>query len=463
MKGYRLVNAIVPVETINIPSLSNIENDNIIDHNNPFNGDLLGREAFANTLMEKFKTLQHGKVIAIDAKWGEGKTWFGERFQVLLENEGFKTCWIDTFENDHFDDPFLLISAEIYKLIKDNSQDNSDKDFPAQFMDALKPLAKTVGVAGEILVNTAMKHLTGTSDGIEKITEAFAKQSGEWIEAQIKNYGEKDKSLTAFKEVLEKFCTLQKNKPVIIFVDELDRCKPTFALAFLERLKHYFNIPNLVFVLLLNQKSLCDTIKKTYGQEIDADEYLQKFISITTSFPVKFDSHPERSDKSEIIRHLVGVYFEESNAAERNMIISTLEEFCQNPYITISNRDIHKILSRIWLLNLSQDKATESIKNVWIFLSVLQISNRGSFLNLKEGKEDLILKKMELFFSQSEFGRFEWHGKLLNILSCEEDLDPDTFRRVFYGNWIGANSSYRRESWRGFKKQLFNKVESLMG
>jgi hypothetical protein len=70
---------------------------------------------------------------------------------------------------------------------------------------------------------------------------------------------------------------------------------------------------------------------------------------------------------------------------------------------------------------------------------------------------------MELFYSQSEFGRFEWHGKLLNILSCEEDLDPDTFRRVFYGNWIGANSSYRRESWRGFKKQLFNKVESLMG
>jgi hypothetical protein len=459
------VNATIQ-EEIASRSMSNIENEDAVvkidGKTMPFYYDHLGRKTFAETLMEKFKTLQNGKVIAIDAKWGEGKTWFGKNFQALLDEKYFRTCWIDTFENDHFDDPFLLISAEIYKLIKDNSQD-ANKEFPTQFMDALKPLAKPLGVAGEVLVNTAFKHLTGTSDATEKITEAFAKQSGEWIETQIKNYGEKDKSLTAFKKVLKEFCALEKSKPIIIFVDELDRCKPTFALAFLERLKHYFDIPNLVFVLLLNQKSLCATVKKTYGQEVDADEYLQKFISITTSFPVKFDSHPDRSDKSEIIRHLVGVYFEESNAAERNMIISTLEEFCQNPYITISNRDIHKILSRIWLLNLSQDKATESIKNVWIFLSVLQISNRGSFLNLKEGKEDLILKKMELFYSQSEFGRFEWHGKLLNILSCEEDLDPDTFRRVFYGNWIGANSSYRRESWRGFKKQLFNKVESLMG
>ena len=190
------MNATIQEEIANL-SLSNSEHENAVkDRNNPFKEeeDCLKRKAFAITLMEKFKTLEYGKVVAIDAKWGEGKTWFGKNFQALLELEehGFRTCWIDTFENDHFDDPFLLISAEIYKLIKDNSQD-ANKEFPAQFMDALKPLAKPLGVAGEVLVNTAFKHLTGTSDATEKITEAFAKQSGEWIETQIKNYGEKDK------------------------------------------------------------------------------------------------------------------------------------------------------------------------------------------------------------------------------------------------------------------------------
>ena len=429
----------------------------------PFHNDHLRRKAFAETLMAKFKTLQSGKVIAIDAKWGEGKTWFGKNFQALLELEGngFKTCWIDTFENDHFDDPFLLISAEIYKLIKDNSQDPINQYLPTQFMDVLKPLAKPLGVAGEVLFNTAIKRLTGTSDATEKIIEAFAKQSGEWVEAQIKNYGEKDKSLKIFKQVLTKFCALSKNKPVVIFIDELDRCKPTFALAFLERLKHYFDIPNLVFVLLLNQESLCATIKKTYGQEVDADEYLQKFISITTSFPVSLNLPANRPQKSEIIQHLVGSYFTEYSDKVKEMISSTIEDFCQKPFITISNRDIHKILSRIWLLNISQDKTFESIKNVWIFLSVLCVTNRESFLNLKEGgKDDLILQQMELFYSQSDSGMFEWYSKLLNIVRCKQGADLDTFKRVFY-DWRGVPPN-QGEAWERFRKRLFNEVESLM-
>jgi hypothetical protein len=259
----------------------------------------------------------------------------------LLNKKFFRTCWIDTFENDHFDDPFLLISAEIYKLIKDNSQ-GANKDFPTQFMNAVKPLAKPLALAGELSLNAIGKHYFGTDELTKKATEALSKQAGEWIEAQIKNYGEKDKSLTAFKKVLKEFCALEKNRPVIIFVDELDRCKPTFALAFLERLKHYFNIPNLVFVLLLNQESLCATVKKTYGQEIDPDEYLQKFIGIQLSLFT-----PE--NKSIILEPLADPYLSEENK-EAGIFLKDILNSLMEESFPVSLRQLHKIFSHFWLL-----------------------------------------------------------------------------------------------------------------
>ena len=73
-------------------------------------------------------------------------------------------------------------------------------------------------------------------------------------------------------------------KPLIICVDELDRCRPTYAIEMLERIKHFFNIPGIVFMLGIDREQLCASIASVYGA-IDTENYLHRFFDIEFVLP----------------------------------------------------------------------------------------------------------------------------------------------------------------------------------
>jgi hypothetical protein len=73
---------------------------------------------------------------------------------------------------------------------------------------------------------------------------------------------------------------------LVIFVDELDRCRPTYAIEMLERIKHLFSIENIVFVLSVDQSVLHESIKGFYGSSnISAENYLRRFVDIEYCLP----------------------------------------------------------------------------------------------------------------------------------------------------------------------------------
>jgi hypothetical protein len=72
-------------------------------------------------------------------------------------------------------------------------------------------------------------------------------------------------------------------------IDELDRCKPTYAVSSLERLKHLFSVPGVVFVLALDSEQLGHSIRAVYGSGMDAEGYLRRFIDYEFELPL---SHP---------------------------------------------------------------------------------------------------------------------------------------------------------------------------
>ncbi len=92
-------------------------------------------------------------------------------------------------------------------------------------------------------------------------------------------------------------------KPLIFMIDELDRCKPVFALQLLERIKHFFAVPNVHFVLGTHMGQLRNSVNAAYGANIDANTYLQKFISLTFALA---DHSPHIHDRaaSKYIAHL---------------------------------------------------------------------------------------------------------------------------------------------------------------
>lgn len=80
-----------------------------------------------------------------------------------------------------------------------------------------------------------------------------------------------------FQAALEKLSDKQK---LVIVVDELDRCRPDYALSLPEVIKHFFAVPNVHFVLGVNLKELGNSVRARYGQRVNAEKYLQKFVSL---------------------------------------------------------------------------------------------------------------------------------------------------------------------------------------
>ena len=68
-------------------------------------------------------------------------------------------------------------------------------------------------------------------------------------------------------------------RPLIFIIDELDRCKPSFALNVLERMKHIFAAEGICFVLVTHLEALAEMVRHTYALEA-ANRYLDKFFHL---------------------------------------------------------------------------------------------------------------------------------------------------------------------------------------
>ena len=88
-----------------------------------------------------------------------------------------------------------------------------------------------------------------------------------------------------------------------MFIDELDRCRPDYAVDMLEVIKHVFDIENVKVVLVTNTKQLRAAINHRYGAEVDAQKYLDKFLKYSFALPDKIVTQSEEG------RALVSVHY----------------------------------------------------------------------------------------------------------------------------------------------------------
>jgi predicted KAP-like P-loop ATPase len=87
------------------------------------------------------------------------------------------------------------------------------------------------------------------------------------------------------KEVISSDSEGKLEKPMFVFIDELDRCRPTYAIELLETVKHLFDIPDLIFVIATDTEQLQHSVKSVYGEGFDASRYLYRFFN--RSFSLK--------------------------------------------------------------------------------------------------------------------------------------------------------------------------------
>ncbi len=263
-----------------------IKSFTISDPNNPFKDDALNREEYAKVLMQFFSNTEESLTLAINSSWGTGKTTFILMLQQLLENEEFPTILFNAWENDYSDDALISLIGEVVAKIQEVKRENHIME---------EKIAKQVVEDGAKLVRSIPSFIKLISAGqldysIENLEKINQEMSYSFAKTRLNKYSQNKKDILQFKKHLQKYVKVitsfgtDKFKPLIFFIDELDRCRPNFSIELLEKLKHIFDIEGVIFVLSIDKKELENTLKVIYG-DIEIDGYLRKFIDFTYRLP----------------------------------------------------------------------------------------------------------------------------------------------------------------------------------
>jgi hypothetical protein len=260
-------------------------------------GDSLGYKEVGETFTTLVKSVKDDtKVISIEAGYGRGKTFFRKHWAKHLSDDEV-VIQIDAHLSDHSGDPVLtFIGALIARLPK--------SDTPRR-KEAIEKGKQIVGVLGRTVAGIAVKQGAGAlvdymgdqlldavdfdqavEDKLDAVGAQVSKAVGNMIAAQITAERVRKKELPAQMNALRDALTEGKpNNRVIVMVDELDRCHPDYAIAFLEAMKLVFAHDGFVFCLFVNDEYLEGLAAHRFGAMKAGERYLDKFIDIRLKLP----------------------------------------------------------------------------------------------------------------------------------------------------------------------------------
>lgn len=270
-----------------------------ISKDKPFEGDKLGYCKDFGEFIANIITSSSGPLsIAIDGKWGVGKTTFLRMLKEYLNSREVPTVLLNAWKDDFTDDPLAALIAEL-----DAQKKELLTQLPGKKLDQAIGSIKKWG--SKLLVTTGTMGIKLATAGVlsiddlpvaEEIAKGISEGVHKIVEKQIEEFQKKHKSVNAFKEELAKLVKIFNpessagndasiKKPLVIFVDELDRCRPTYAILTLERIKHLFDVPGIIFVFGVHQSQLAASIQAVYGPTFDAEFYLKRFFDVPLQLP----------------------------------------------------------------------------------------------------------------------------------------------------------------------------------
>jgi hypothetical protein len=413
-------------------------------------GDLWDRRRLGEQLTNYVDRLQCGAVLALDARWGEGKTWFVRHWQKHLENEGHNVIYLDAFANDYLDDPFLVVTSEITNILsKDKKTKGKVKkliDLSASVGSALLPslpkIALTLGLhlIGAGFFNGVLQQgYENAKDEIDKLSDEASDRIKESIQEKIAGHEAEKKTLSEFKKHLAE-TVVKLDKPLVFIIDELDRCRPDFAIRLIERIKHFFDIPKIVFVLVINKKQFVMGIKRFYGYDDDSSKlYLDKFIDFEVPLLNDKNILSKNIASFEIIRQLMLAVGEECSdihlvfhlGLKENISFRELKKKV-NIYALLKQESVYKNLFISLSLVKSNSGLIRSMKDVIILILKLNEINRNIVdANLRNTHNDIFISLVKQNYSLELGVLLEYISDLKEIEIENQKNNSENYKVLF--------------------------------
>ena len=300
-------------------------------------GDLFDRRTEAAQLQAYIEALagrpalredKHAFTIAVDAGYGEGKTFFLRRMAKQLELN-HPVAFIDAWADDLADEPLTALAATLKQALAPFVKEPHVRSSMSTFMEKTGKVAKIASIGlvrrglGLALTGVAVdgmeEVLSRTGDAVRDAVEGGVAEAAEGaiadsvdairnvtshalMEQRVAEFEEGRAAVQAMKDslsaVVNSLNGTNGHGPIVIIIDELDRCRPSYAVKLLEEIKHLFDVAGVVFVLGMHGRQLGHSVSGAYGYNFDGRAYLRRFIDreLTLATP----------SLHRIVKHLVG-------------------------------------------------------------------------------------------------------------------------------------------------------------
>jgi hypothetical protein len=402
-----------------------------IPHDRPFANCKLNRQQYASILTNIINSYSDGFVLAINNKWGTGKTTFVRMWEQDLISKSYKTIYFNAWENDFEDNPLIALMGELKKITKEETE--------PKFKKVLKNAAILSKHIAPLVVQAIAEKYVDTKnfkEAIGKVTEGVANI----FENEVDSYIEKKKGIIGFRKSLSEFLeNYNEGRPLIFIVDELDRCRPNYAVSILEQIKHFFSVPNIVFILSIDKQQLGNAVRGVYGSEqIDSDEYLRRFIDVEYSIP-----EPSSNEFTEYLYDYFDfeTFFNSENRQKSSELRQDKRDFKVISKILFSNnlitlRQQEKIFAHSRLVLRTFPDNFYVIPTLFMFLIFVKVIDENFYNEIKSKR--ITIEELQF--------------KFFNLIKFKNERDSENelmwleaYLILFYNNFINEDSYERNK------------------
>jgi hypothetical protein len=326
--------------------------------------DVLQRARTGEALSNLVDTVTDPLVITIDGRWGVGKSYFLKRWVGAhkLQNDGISnTVYFDAFSQDYMGDPLTSLISAIEDRIPDAGKPQFQRVKNAAF-SLVRPLTR-IGLSVATF---------GATEALGDLGDAVAGAVGSEASSRVDRFWQREANrhtaMVEFGNALTDLIKCSSSNetaalvPLTVVVDELDRCRPDYALEVLEVIKHFFAIPGVHFVLGTNLRALEQSVVARYGAGLDAEAYLRKFIDLRLTLPSNLgDRYNDRPASIIYLEYQIKQMQVPDHLATK--LKRHLDRLIKSNNISI--RDVGKILSGLMLANATV-REKKNWKSGWL-------------------------------------------------------------------------------------------------
>jgi hypothetical protein len=374
-------------------------------------------------------------VVGLSAPFGAGKSTFLRMWRRELESESegaerFTVVPLNAWESDYLGDPLFSIVASLLEVLP---KDDGSGD---KVRSAVRDIGWfAVSIGSQVVAKATGISFTAAGEFAEK-KRGKDEPTGPVPMDAFSSFELRRKAMTELKAAIGELI-VAKGGRMLFLVDELDRCRPDFAISYLETIKHMFDLEGAVFVIAADRKQLANSARRAFGEDLDFDEYYRKFVHREVPLPALSEAAYWGLTQTYFRRFMQEGTGRKCRFTVDQVAVVRVAELCGQ--MTMTPRQMQECFRVLAHLTSSEQERQAVIPWAWaagaLAMVSLRIGRRSVYLRIGSGLlteedaktlivEDLALKNGEWWLRLLDSGKAIRYAHGRNFVNMLLDINP---------------------------------------